>query len=623
MVAYAIAVAVSFGLAFVATSTVRRISTAQGWLARPREDRAHTTPTALFGGVAIFFGLTVGTLIFGPLAWPYPALWLLGTGIFALGLIDDLKELGPQTRLVAEIAAGVLLYLAGFHFNAALPRLLDLAIVVFWVVGITNAMNLLDNMNGLCAGTAVIALVFRFAFFVKDGNTDGAIASAVFLGAILGFLIFNFPRASIFMGDAGSLLIGFTLAALNLTSGESYSKGLFSVLFFPVVALAIPIFDTAFVSVVRMFSGRPVSQGGRDHTSHRLVAVGLSETAAVLVLHGISLVSGTIAFVFYQIGFSYAWFLAALLVLGFVLFGVFLAHVKVYPEDQVPQQDGSTGRFSLISNFTYKRVVLWILVDTLTCLVAWYLAFLIRYGQTTAWDREVSRFAETAPIAIVGMLVGLYLRGLYRTDWQHLSLHELRTIASGTLVGLGIAVAVLAIAGNDVATRWVLVALAVGVHVLLLSSTRLFVRTLADLPRSRQASTERVLIYGAGKGGELALRELRNNSQLGKTAVGFIDDDPARRGMTLHGVPVVGGLDAVSSAVRENQVEGILISTRKLRPARERQLVTAAREVGLHLYRLDIAIVPFAAPLAPEVEAMPGPLRAVTETGARRGARHE
>jgi UDP-GlcNAc:undecaprenyl-phosphate GlcNAc-1-phosphate transferase len=423
----------------------------------------------------------------------------------------------------------------------------------------------------------------------------GATASAVFLGAILGFLVFNFPRASIFMGDAGSLVVGFVLAALNLTNAQSYSKGLFSVLFFPVLALALPIFDTAFVSVVRTLSGRAVSLGGQDHTSHRLVAVGLSETAAVLVLHGISIASGLTAFLFYQVGFSYAWFIGVLLVLALILFGVFLANVKVYPEDQVPGDASSIGRgrFSLVTNFTYKRTVLWVIVDTLTVLIAWYAAFLVRYGQTPNWSAEVSRFTETVPFVVIGMLVGLYVRGLYRTDWQHLSLHELKAIVSGTIVGLFIAIVTLLLTGNDVSQRAGLLTIALGANMLLLAGSRIFVRTLSDLPRTLQHDSERVLVYGAGKGGELTIRELRSNAALSKLPVGFLDDDPVRKGMTLHGLPVLGGLDNLDAIVAQQQVDAILVSTRKLPPAREAQLTGLARSHGLALYRLNIAVVPF------------------------------
>jgi len=585
--------AATFVVAALLTWAVREVSLRRGWLALPRPDRSHTTPTALFGGVAIFVALIGGLVLPSSLPWPFPGLAGLTAGMFLLGLADDIWELRPQTKLVAQIAAGVLLYLFGFHFNDSLPPLVDLAIVLVWAVGITNAMNLLDNMNGLCAGTAAIALAFRWLFFVSDGNAAGAAASASALGAVLGFLVFNFPRASIFMGDAGSLVIGFFLAALNLTSGQSYSKGLFSVLFFPVLVLAIPIFDTAFVSVVRTVSGRSVSLGGRDHASHRLVAVGLNETTAVLVLHAISIAGGITAFVFYQIGFSYAWFFGALLMLGLLLFGIFLASVRVYPENQVPGGAGASGRFSLVTNFTYKRVMLWVLVDTLTILVAWYVAFLIRHGQTPNWATEVERFTETAPMAIVGVLLGLSVRGLYRTDWKHVSLHELWAIVTGTVVGLGLSALTLALLGDEVARRPGLLAIAFGTNVMMLAGSRLFVRSLADLPRARTANATRTLIYGAGKGGELALRELRSNLAIAKQPIGFLDDDPVRRGMTLHGVPVLGSLDDLDTIIQQQRIEAILVSTGKLTPAHESRLAAVASARKVPLFRLNIAIVPF------------------------------
>jgi UDP-GlcNAc:undecaprenyl-phosphate GlcNAc-1-phosphate transferase len=590
--------AATFALAATVTWAVRELSYKRGWLAQPRADRTHTTPTALFGGVAIFIALAAGLLVFSALPWPFPGLMGLTAGMFLLGLADDIWELRPQTKLVAQIAAGVLLYLFGFHFNDALPRLVDLAIVVFWVVGITNAMNLLDNMNGLCAGTAAIAIAFRWLFFVSDGNLAGAAASATALGAVLGFLVFNFPRASIFMGDAGSLVIGFYLAALNLTSGQAYSKGLFSVLFFPVLVLAIPIFDTAFVSVVRAVSGRAVSLGGRDHASHRLVAVGLSETAAVLVLHGISIAGGITAFVFYQVGFSYAWFSGALLMLALLLFGIFLASVRVYPEDQVPAGPaiGAGRRFRLVTDFTYKRVMLWVLVDTITILVAWYVAFLARHGQTPNWTTEVGRFTETAPIAAVGVLLGLSVRGLYRTDWQHMSLHELRAIVSGTVVGLGLTALTLELLRDDVSRRPGMLAIAFGANVMMLAGSRVFVRTLADLPRARVHDTARTLIYGAGKGGELAVRELRSNLALRKEPAAFLDDDPLRKGMTLHGLPVLGGIDALEAIIGQRgqqHIDAILVSTGKLMPEREARLAALARAHSIPLFRLNISIIPF------------------------------
>jgi UDP-GlcNAc:undecaprenyl-phosphate GlcNAc-1-phosphate transferase len=325
------------------------------------------------------------------------------------------------------------------------------------------------------------------------------------------------------------------------------------------------------------------------------------------------------AFVFYQVGFSYAWFTGVLLVLALILFGVFLANVKVYPEDRIPGDVSASarGRFSLVNNFTYKRTVLWVIVDTLTILIGWYAAFLVRYGQTPVWHAEVARFTETVPFVVIGMLTGLYVRGLYRTDWQHLSFHELRAIVSGTAVGLLIAFVALAVLGNDVSQRAGLLTIALGANMLLLGGSRIFVRTLSDLPKSRRHDFERVLVYGAGKGGELTIRELRSNAALSKRALGFLDDDPVRKGMTLHGVPVLGGLNSLGAILEQQRVDAILVSTRKLSPAREAQLTILARSHGLTLYRLNIAVVPFeddqvTASLSSASEA----LRTATQTGS-------
>jgi UDP-GlcNAc:undecaprenyl-phosphate GlcNAc-1-phosphate transferase len=169
------------------------------------------------------------------------------------------------------------------------------------------------------------------------------------------------------------------------------------------------------VSVVRYFSGRAISQGGRDHVSHRLVAVGLSDAAAVLLLWGVSAAAGSIAFVMYKIGFSYAWFGTALLALGFVLFSVVLARVRVYDEDAVPVAAGTDRRpgFRLPSEFRYKRQVLWVLVDASTIMLAIYGSYLLLFGGSSTWAGDVDRFALVTPVAVATVLAGLLFQGLY------------------------------------------------------------------------------------------------------------------------------------------------------------------------------------------------------------------
>ncbi len=163
-------------------------------------------------------------------------------------------------------------------------------------MGITNAINLLDNMDGLAAGISAIAAVSLGLSFAVNEQTNELLLVAAFVGSLLGFLVFNFNPASIFMGDCGSMFVGFFLAGsvlLNQTGGRS--RGIVPILAVPVLILFVPIFDTTFVTVLRKLWGRKASQGGRDHTSHRLVALGLAERSAVLMLFAFATAAGSIS----------------------------------------------------------------------------------------------------------------------------------------------------------------------------------------------------------------------------------------------------------------------------------------------------------------------------------------
>ena len=493
---FALVIAQTFVVAAAATWLVRRVARSRGWLAPPRPDRWHREPTALYGGVGIFAGFAVGLLWHVPWSPFMGALLALTGAMFLTGIVDDATDIRPQTKLTLQLAGGLVLYASGFNFNDALPWWLDLSIVVFWVVAITNAMNLLDNMNGLAAGTAVIAGASRLLLSDQIGNEEGALASAVFIGAVLGFLVFNFPRASIFMGDGGSFTIGFALAALNLsTSGQAYSKTVFSIFIFPVLALALPIFDTAFVSVVRYFSGRAISQGGRDHTSHRLVAIGISETAAVIILWAISAAGGAIAYLLYNVGFSYALFFMALLLLTLALFGIVLSRVKVYAEGAEPDSPASAWGFTLPGELLYKRQILWVVVDAVTVLLAVNVAlelvarmpWLLSAPPAAPFDPAASFLvlaqgglghAPSAALVSASVIVGVFAAGLYRWDWLDFGVGVAGRIGAGAAVGLAAAVALQRV--FTLGTPWpaMLIGLSWLTVTLGLCATRLTVRTI-------------------------------------------------------------------------------------------------------------------------------------------------
>lgn len=305
---------VSFVSAFLfsafLTPVVRKMAMARHFVARPREDRWHNRPTALLGGVSIFLS-TMAVLMPAALLFEYPVpiesiapFGLLGAAMFVLGLVDDLFELSPLHKLAGQVIIASLAVACGFRFNGFESVPINMAISVLWLVGITNAFNLIDNMDGLSAGIAVISAVSLFVlqrsfFTVGEWVYPSLFVLAAFIGSLAGFLIYNFHPASIFMGDSGSLFIGFVLAMLTVhgtgTGSTIYSMDRIIPLLIPVLVLFVPLVDMIFVILMRKLSRRAVFQGGRDHSSHRLVALGFSEKKAVLILYAFAVLSGSVA----------------------------------------------------------------------------------------------------------------------------------------------------------------------------------------------------------------------------------------------------------------------------------------------------------------------------------------
>ncbi len=272
---FVLALGATLPLVYLVRSVARRL----GLVAKPRADRWHRRPTALFGGVAMFAGFTAVAVLYAPADFAGDQLLLLcAAGMFGLGLLDDLVRLKPYSKLVGQIVFSTAFTLFGARLHWLASPVLDQALTIFWLVGIANAVNLLDNLDGLAGGVAAIASAYLVFFCHASGQYAAAAFAAAFCGAVVAFLFFNFNPASIFMGDCGSLFLGFFLGGLTAGCKPGRRRGLrrnvLAVLAIPVLLLLIPIVDTTLVTITRKFHGRPVSQGGRDHTSHRLVALG-------------------------------------------------------------------------------------------------------------------------------------------------------------------------------------------------------------------------------------------------------------------------------------------------------------------------------------------------------------
>jgi UDP-GlcNAc:undecaprenyl-phosphate GlcNAc-1-phosphate transferase len=327
---YAAVFGASLLLAFGLTPLVLRVAQRRGILDHPGEHKGHTLPVPYLGGLAMVTALSAAVIAAALVRPPSSGLHQLeavlglAVALSLIGLLDDLRGLGPVIRLVAEIAAAAGVWIAGARVELSGNQPVDLVLTVVWVVGITNAFNLLDNMDGLSAGVATIASA---SFFGMAAVNDQYL--------VAGFLRHNFHPARIYMGDAGSLYLGFVLAYLGLKLRfESSTDVTFLV---PILALGVPILDTTLVTISRLRRHRSPFQGGQDHLSHRLVRLGLPVPGAVGTIYAAAASLGVLAWVVSRIDRTSAYVLAGLVVALGALAILALLRVRVY------EPDGSMG----------------------------------------------------------------------------------------------------------------------------------------------------------------------------------------------------------------------------------------------------------------------------------------
>jgi UDP-GlcNAc:undecaprenyl-phosphate GlcNAc-1-phosphate transferase len=274
-------------LALSATPLVRRLAVHLGIVDRPAARKIHTRPIPLMGGVAIYAAFIISLLLLGDKAYVRETVGIfVGASLCSLvGLWDDRRGLSALSKLLAQALAATILVISGVQVRLPLPGVLNLAITALWVVGVTNAMNLLDNMDGLAGGVGAVAAAFFVLLAAMSGQyLVGALAASL-LGACIGFLVYNVNPASVFMGDSGALFLGFILAAVGIKL-RFPSNSPFVTWMIPVMVLAIPLFDTSLVFVSRLRRRlNPLTTPGKDHVSHRLVALGYTQREAVLVIY--------------------------------------------------------------------------------------------------------------------------------------------------------------------------------------------------------------------------------------------------------------------------------------------------------------------------------------------------
>ena len=553
-------------------------------VAEPTGERwsPHATPT--FGGVGIFLGLACGigaALAVGGFHGREELLGVLGgaTLLFLAGLIDDVYALPAWLKLGAQFGAAAIVLSTGLSVEIVGNNVLAAAIGVLWLVGMTNAFNLLDNMDGLAGTLAVIAATF----FAIDSVTVHEerlllVLSLAMACSALGFLPFNFRpgrAAAVFMGDSGSQVLGFTLGALGLATSWKVAETTVATLVLPLLVLAVPILDTGLVAITRVVEGRPIHQGGKDHSSHRLVRGGLTEHRTVVLLAAIAAALGATRSTYSVLG-DYKVTLAGVLVTFVLLvqFAGFLVDLEREDEEEVVR-----GGWMLKTIVLHRRRLLEVLVDFALISVAFGVSYLLLVqGTGSPYERHV--FGVALPAILITRYLAFIVLGLYQGIWRYAGSREAASIVGGVAVSeavaFGITVATTHL-GDFPATVFLLDAF---VCAALIGASRFGERALF---RARTTLADRAgrrtLVVGAGRSGRSLVRELRETP--GEKVVGFLDDDPRLHRRRLLGVPVYGGTRDIERALAAAQPDTVLVTIPNAAADRLDAVVRACSAAGI------------------------------------------
>ena len=553
-------------ISFLLTPIVARASIRMGFVAHSIPGRWHQKDTALLGGIAIFCASMASIISFSPSPPNQQMMgWLLGgILVFSAGLADDFRSMRPTTKLLFQICSACIVLFTGTSFIGIPNQIIAAIVTIVWIVGLINAFNIIDNIDGLAAGTAAISSAFIFIINFWNGDLLIALSSLALMGACLGFLRYNFHPARIFMGDCGSMFLGYSLAVLSVAGAMHPMSNLIATLIVPVFVLGVPIFDTALVSFSRLFRGQPITQGGKDHTSHRMVVLGLSEPRTVILIYLASILFGGIALLYTRLDLTIVSVFAVLTLVVAVVFAMFLEEVSL-PIEKDPKSEEvkkiAEGRTILRAQMRYKRQFVELFLDFLLIVVAYYLANLLRFEGSDQIDAQMGLMLNTLPILIVIKLGTFHSFGLYRGFWRYADIFDLFDVIKAVSLGSLLSVLTLVFVYRFVGFSRSLFVIDWLLLILMAGGVRLLTRGFKEsFTHFGEKNGTRALIIGAGDAGELLLRELRNNKRLGYQPMGFIDDDPLKRGRTIHGMRVLGNRRDLTNMVGEHEVEEVLIA---------------------------------------------------------------
>ena len=512
---------------------------------------------AKFGGFAIYTATILSISISINLSDFTMVIIVLGSVAFLIGLYDDIVGIFPSLKMLFFICLAIFCFNFEIKLFPSLPLYISLPFTIFWISGIINAINLIDNMDGLSSGVSSITLCFISYLSFYQGNEVIFTASLALLGACLGFLIFNFYPAKIFMGDSGSLFIGLILSILSLKVAGN-ATNIFSTLLVPTMLLLFPIFDTTLVTINRILNKTPISKGGVDHTSHRLVGFGLSEKRVVILLYFVSIVFGLVAIIFQQHGFR-TWTLIFLITLsGLGITGLFLSYYKNSDPEYLKYDKNRNFVFDRV--ILYKKQILEVLFDSIIIAMCFTFSHYLRFEDNVPKEIWMTHDKTIGWIITIKILT-FYIFGLYKGIWKYASIPDLINCLKASAMASTSVIIFVMFFYKDISFSRSIIFIDFLLTFIFVSGFRIFYRILSEIVVSININKkgERTLIVGAGQLGQLILRQiLAEDSDHNYYPVGMLDDKPSLRGRNLFDIPIFGSIDSYKKVIEKNDISTVL-----------------------------------------------------------------
>jgi len=582
------------------TPLVARLAVLVGAVDLPGDRKIHHEPIPRLGGVGVVLSIAATLAWASWLSggrWQAPTHLLVGIGfgvlpILTISIADDIRSVRASTKFLAHllgaatavslgISLAPVVHLFGYEVHIGW---LAGPLSILWMLGVTNAFNLIDGLDGLSTGLALIAAVSMALVFALVGQWGMAGSSLVLAGALFGFLPYNIHPARLFLGDSGATAIGFCLAAFALRGGSTLSTGLAVLL--PVLILGLPLADMVITVLRRTLHRLEYHTGSifdpdRNHIHHRLLALGVHHHHAVLTLYGAAVAFAATALISLFLSAREA----ALLVVALLGAGLVAVHRLGYDEFALFRRGTVLKVYELR---TVKRGFFIILVDIGFVFVAASLSVGLKTDVWTPGATGASAFEIAVILAPITVAV-FWLCQMYRDSWRVAGLQDLTRVAiASSIATLAGASCLLLLSPSEYSpSLFVIYGI---VSLLLTASSRASYVILQHTTLRSSHRGEPVLIYGAGRRGAAAARELFSNQALNLRPVGFIDDDPSKRGRIVTGLPVFGPGRDLEHTLATTGSASILISSGKIAIHHLDRATEACRRTGAKLFHLDLGV---------------------------------